>query len=540
MALQERTYTYGSIDSTESRYYRTELTLKELSVSREDNTSLIEYTLVLSTGARRLSQWRTGAKIWLGGTLYAHRDGTDYDNQISIGENESLTLMAGTFTVPHGGSGKTSLSVEFSVYHPTTSNYTPGNFTYTGGEITLTGAGQETTLWATDSYIGSTALLGLSRKSTGFTHSIAYAFGEERGYLHADGTLGAEERFTETAVGFPLPEDFYYQIPRAQSGVCTLTCYTYEGDSLVGEPQTATFTVMTRERDCAPQLSATVEDINSKTLALTGNKNTLVRYASTALCTLNASARFGAEIVDSTVDGESISDNCVFTGTEKDSFTFCATDSRGYSASRVVQAGSVPYFYPTANVSAVREDPTGGAVRLTVKGIFYNGSFGQADNELSVSCRLPDGERVYLTPEISGNSYIAEEILEDFDYTRSFLLTVTVQDALTAVSATATVQKGVPVFNWDEDSFRTNVPTCLCGVNVQCGETPDGELRVYMGEYLLVAGGGVLGTVQGSGPRWQGTAGVSAAYGEDGEVVLTLPADVSSVMLLSTEGFTLY
>ncbi len=535
MALQEKIYTYGSIKSSASRYYRTELKLTELSVSGEENTSLIAYTLTLSTGDRRLSQWRTGAKIWLGGTLYAHRDGTDYNNQISIGENSSLTLMTGTFTVPHDDSGRASLSVEFSVYHPTTSNYTPGNFTYTGGEITLTDIQRATTLGATDAYIGGTSMVALNRKNESFTHSIAYAFGESAGYLRADGSLGEEERFSATAVAFPLPEEFYFQIPRAQSGVCTLCCYTYDGDSLVGEPQSTTFTVLTREAACAPVVSATVEDVNSQTLALTGDKNTLVRYMSDAFCTLNAAPRLGAEMVDTTVDGENITDTLTVVGAERDSFTFRATDSRGYEGSLTVKTGFVPYFHPTANVSAARVDPTSGKVKVTVKGIFFAGSFGASDNRLTLTC----GNGVALTPVLTGNSYTAEGVLEGFDYTKSHLLSVTAEDALSAVSATATVQKGVPVFNWNEDSFRTNVPTCLCGVYVQKAEVRDGTLRVKMGESLLLAGVGVLGTVQGSAPGWQGTEGVSAACGEDGEIVLALPAEVSDVMLFSTEPFTI-
>ena len=187
MALQEKIYTYGSTGSKSSRYYRTELRLQELSVSGEDNTSLMEYALVLYTGNRRLSQWRTGAKILLGGTLYAHRDGTDYNNRVTITDQSSVTLCQGEITVPHDPDGSCKLSVSFSVYHPVVASYTPGNFTYTGGTMELTPIAKADAVFATDGYIGGVSMVVIQRKNKGYTHSLFYQLGEITGYLTPEG-----------------------------------------------------------------------------------------------------------------------------------------------------------------------------------------------------------------------------------------------------------------------------------------------------------------------------------------------------------------
>ncbi|MBQ3000397.1 MAG: hypothetical protein IJD63_01470, partial [Oscillospiraceae bacterium] len=120
MSLQTKIFTYGGLYSTSARYYRTELRITEESVSLEKNESVLSYELTLFSGNTRLSQWRTGAKIFLNGKQYVHRDGNDYDNQITIEPQSSLVLCAGQINVPHEADGTGKLSVSFSVYHPVT------------------------------------------------------------------------------------------------------------------------------------------------------------------------------------------------------------------------------------------------------------------------------------------------------------------------------------------------------------------------------------------------------------------------------------
>ncbi len=535
MSLQTKIFTYGGLNSTAARYYRTELRLTEESVSPEKNESVLSYELILFSGNTRLSQWRTGAKILLNGKQYVHRDGTDYDNQISIEPQSSLILCQGQIKVPHESDGTCSLSVSFSVYHPVTADYTPGNFTYTGGKMTLTPALQLTTVGATDAYIGGTSLLAFNRKKNGHSHSLAYRMGALSGYISSDGLLVDTEQVMDAlSLAVSIPESFYGGITDGSTGVCTLTCRTYEEGVLLGETESH-FTVMTRGSDCGPDLQCSVLDINPKTLALTGDAHILVRYASTAECILTPILQKGAEVKSTAIEGIPV-DYLLFEKTEKDRYRFTLTDSRGYTVGKEVAVLLLPYRKPTANATAIRPDPIDGSVQLTVRGSCFTGSFGQVENHLTVTCYLPDGSEVTATPEMGQDSYTAVFHLSGFDHRLSHKLTVTVGDKLYAVDAKATVQKGIPVFNWKENSFSVNVPAQINGVHLAAATPKENGIRLYAPAGVFVTGSGLYGFGDYSG--WRGTGEVTVTTEEDGDITLRLPAYTGRLLLLSPTEFT--
>ena len=531
--MQTKTFTYGGLHNTASRYYRTELTLTEKAVNTEKNSTVLSYSLILYSGNTSISQWRTGAKIFLNGKLYVHRDGTNYANQITLERNSSLTLCEGEITVPHEPDGSCDLSVSFSLYHPTTASYTPGNFTYTGGSMTLTPIFRVNRASATDAYIGAVSMVAIHQNKSGYTHSLAYEIGGLTGYLTADGALTEkEEIFDALSLPFPIPESFYTAIPNSPTGQCRLICRTYEGDTLVGTAESY-FTVMTRQADCAPALSAAVTDGNEKTVALTGDKGVLVRYASRADCTLTPLPQKGATAAECYIEnipGDTLS----IENAGKDIYRFSVTDSRGYKAEKEVTVPMIPYVKLTANATAVRPDPTNGQVLLTVRGNCFFGSFGQAENTLEASCTLPDGTVQTLSVTTQGDTYRAEGLLSGFDHMQNHTLTVTVTDRLMTVTADAAVQKGIPVFHWGENHFSVNVPACISGVHMQAAEGE--EIGVLAPFGVLVCAAGVLGVADIAG--WKGTEGVSVTADETGGFLLHLPAGTGQVLLLSPGEFT--
>ncbi len=529
MALQTKTFTYGGAYNTASRYYRTELTLTEKSIDAENNCSLLEYTLTLYSGNTRISQYRTGARIFLGGKEYVHRDGTDYANQISLEKQSSLILCQGEITVPHHADGTAALSVSFSVYHPTVASYTPGNFTYTGGTIALTPIPKANSVQATDGYIGGVSMVAVGRKRQGTTHALFYEMGSLSGYLTGEGSHSDSEVLLETLwVPFLLPDSFYQAIPAGKTGKCRLTCRTYEGETFVGENQTE-FTVMTRKEDCAPTLTAWVLDGNEKTVALTGDANTLVRFASCAECTLTATAQKGATVAKCTIEGEE-AQNLTVENAEKDTYHFTVTDSRGYTEERNVSVPLVPYRHLTAYIDT---QYSGEGLTLTVKGSCYAGSFGAVDNTLEITCLLPDGSTRTLTPVIDGESYQAQAVL-DIDPNGRHTLTVTAADKLMTVEQTVSTHRAMPVFHWGENAFSVNVPASINGVHMASASGETLQLCAPLG--LLVCGKGVLGVADENG--WQGTAGVTCTI-QDGDILLTLPQGTDQVMLLSPGEITI-
>ena len=352
--------------------------------------------------------------------------------------------------------------------------------------IPLTRIPRASTVAAADANIGAVSMVSVIRRVSTYTHSIAYRFGELSGYLKSDGSVSDKEvKLTKTSIPFMLPESFYNQIPNAATGTCTLTVKTYSGAAQIGSAQSAMFTVTADKKLCRPDLCGSVEDINGNTLALTGDKNILVRYASNARCTIHAAAKNGASITEKTIGGVKVTGNTLTVeGMQTDTVRFTCRDSRGYTADAVVKKEMVPYVPLSAAMQAARTDPTSGKVRLQVSGICYQGSFGAAENALTVACRVNNGDAIALLPQFDGNEFTAETVLTGLDYQKSHTVSVTVADKLQTVTKSVKVGKGIPVFDWDEDDFQFHVPVGLsdgCDIlkNGKVAYLPVGERKVF-------------------------------------------------------------
>lgn len=454
MALQTKTFS----SQTTSNGFTLTLTLVENSIDIVANTSSVSYTLTLKSGAWDFSQYGLGAKIILGGVVVASRD-RDTSPQVSLPANSSLKILNGTTTISHNTDGSKELSVAFSI-DMAKAPYTPGPISVTGKSITLTPIPRASTIGATDANIGATSMIAVNRKSSGYTHSIAYTFGALSGYITASGGVSTtESKFTNTSIAFNVPTSFYAQIPNAKSGTCTLTIKTYSGTTRIGDAQTCTFTSTAAEANCKPTVSGVVVDSNDVTKALTGDDSKLVRYYSTALCTITATAKNSATIRSKTIGGTAVSGTTrSIPNVESGNVVFEAKDSRGYSASDTVNATMVSYVKLTNNATGTRTDPTSGNATLTIKGNYYNGSFGAVDNALEIKYRIGDGEYVTVTPTISGNTYTAEAYLSGLDYTQAYKLDVVVTDKLEIVAKNVTIGKGIPVFDWGDNDMDIHVP----------------------------------------------------------------------------------
>lgn len=336
-------------------------------------------------------------------------------------------------------------------------------------------------LRASDCMIGENARLAVVRKNTDFWHSIAWQFGSRSGYIGEDGGLCEEEtRFFKDSLDVPIPDSFYEEIPNAKSGICTLTIRTYSGESLVGEPATCQFTVSANETKCGPVLDTYVVDTNKGTVALTGNEQTFVRYASDARFYLFTDGRQGAQIVKKTVQGKEITENFLdIPKIQTATVNYSVTDSRGFTRTGAAPINLIDYVPLTCEAVANRLGPVTGRAELTVAGDYFSGSFGATVNELSLSYSVDGGEFIPLEFAVTeGNRYTAKAVLENMDYTRVFGIQIRAEDKLSVSEKRVTLKKGIPVFHWGEKDFAFHVP-------------------VRMDEPLAVAYGGT-----GSGDRW--------------------------------------
>ena len=358
--------------------------------------------------------------------------------------------VSGTVEVPHNSDGTLSLlcSITTAIY---TSVQQTREALWELNSIPRAG-----TIGATDAYVGAVSMVAVDRKNAAYTHTIAYSFGQLNGYLRSDGSTAQEPVFLETtSVAFLLPEEFYDQIPNDVSAICTLTCTTYYGTEVVGEPTQAAFAVMTREADCKPLVSGTVCDCNEATLALTGDENVLVRFFSRARCEILAQPRKSAAILQKQIAGQPVEESLEISDVETGSFTFAAVDSRGYTADCTANLQVVPYIKLTANGTARRAAPTQNDVYVEVFGNVYTGSFGAQDNTLQVQCNYAGGT-VPLEVTLGEGSYFAQGIVPNLPYTQAHSLEIVAADKLMEAKTLLIANPGIPVFDWGERDFRVN------------------------------------------------------------------------------------
>lgn len=408
-------------------------------------------------------------------------------------------LSAGTKKLYYGDILKVSFtpSANYSIVTHTVNNatFTSGNnhTVYKDATVAATATPLKSEIGATDAYIGSVSTITVTPYNPLYTHTITYSF------VGLTGTIA--EKTANTSIEWTIPAAFYAQIPNNQTGICTLNCTTYNGNTSLGS-SSCELTVKTSSLSCEPTVLATVVDTNTTTQALTGDSSMLIRYMSTALCTLEATPRNSAIISSLSIAGNEVTgvtNNGVTTATrsyssvDATSFSFVATDSRGYSTSVVRTPTIVDYINLTCNPILSRPTPSGNSIVLTFTGDIYRGSFGACSNTLTLQYRYKESDSSYgawitVAPtniEYGISSYrssAAITLAEEFDYRLDYTFQVraidggTVDDTvytLSTVTKTIPVNRGIPICDWGENDFNFNV-----SVSIKENATLDKDLDV--------------------------------------------------------------
>lgn len=453
MALQ----TKAIVGDGSRAHHRFTLNITENSTDINTNTSSVSFSFVLSPIIKDYD-WSYSNTVPV--TYSININGSVYSGNIMKYDGVStVTVRAETLPVKHNDDGSKTISFSFSV-SSIDKSFLPGTAS-ASGSMGLTYIPRASSISCTEANIESNPTISIYRASSSFTHTITYKFGSLSGTI--------KDKTSATSItDWTIPPAFYAQIPDAKRGSGTLTCTTYSGGSPVGTSQ-FTFWVSTDESKCKPTVTGTVVDTNSTTVALTGNNNILVRYCSTALCTLSATLNKSAgRITTKTINNNAISGNTLsIPNVETSTFDFYAKDSREYFNSDKVVKSLVAYVPLTNDATIYRNDPTSGNATLKIEGNYFKGSFGVEENTLTVKYRLEgDEEYTTVTPTIRDNKYSATVALTGREYTKSFNYEVVVEDKLNTVPKPLTLQKGIPVFDWGEEDFNFNVPVTINGTNI--------------------------------------------------------------------------
>ena len=457
MSLQTKTFSKGG--TSDVRNYTIKLKLTEESTSVSANTSLVSYVFSIE---RKNYGIFTGPyfdwDISIGGKTIAIRD---FAFNIPTSGASSQVIASGQITVAHDSDG--GKTMPFSVYTPDTRNLSP---TYGPPEIKLTGSWELTTIprassiSAINADIGSDTLITISRASSSFTHTITYKFGLLSGAIAT--------KTTKISIPWTIPTSFYGQIPKAKYGTVTLTCQTYSGSTLLGT-KTATFRATADEDTCRPMVSGSVVTVDALSQTLTGGTEKLIRYVSTARATIMATAKNSATISKRTVNGQELTSTKDFPAVETGSFAFVATDSRGYTGSKTVKPDFIQYIPLTLTPTVKRLTPTGDTVRVSLKGNFWAGNFGAAENALTLSYQYQVVGGTFTEAAlisgavISGNTYSVTLDVGEIDYREPYIFRFTAKDKAMTLTQDINLSQGIPVFDWGKGDFRVNVPAEIVG-----------------------------------------------------------------------------
>ena len=204
------------------------------------------------------------------------------------------------------------------------------------------------------SKMGKAGNIYISRAASSFTHTITYSFG------NASGTITTKT--SSTTVSWTPATTLAAQVPNGTYGTCTLTCYTYSGNTLIGT-KTTTFTLYISD--------STVPSLTSITAAQSGNATAIgwgvyVQGKSKATVTFNgAAAGYGSTIqsykvvCDSYNDTTSPFETDYLTSGTRTIYGY-VYDKRGRSVYKTTTVTVQPYALPyLTNVNAKRSTQGG-------------------------------------------------------------------------------------------------------------------------------------------------------------------------------------
>ena len=411
----------------------------------EDNSTIINWSCGFHPGhkyylnaIKMSSVVINGVEVYSGGT---YSNITDYQDR---------TFASAAMKIAHNPDGSKSFTVSgFSGWI-----YESGTTYASSQTFTLPTIPRASSVSCSTANIGSNATITISRASSSFTHTLSYTFGS------LSGTIATKT--SSTSVSWTIPTTFYAQIPNDKSGTGTITCYTYNGSTLIGSKPTS-FTATVNESASKPTLNPTAVDSNATTTALTGDSSKFIKYYSNASVSTGASARNSATLTSQkiTCGAKSISSaSGTINAVESGSFTFSATDSRGYPTTQTVNKTLIEYIKLTCSLNAGAPTTTGVAT-LKISGNYWGGTFGAVANTLTVQYRYKIqggsyGSWTTVSATKSNNTYNATATISGLDYQTTYVFQARAIDKLATINTDEQARRTTPIFDWSKNDFNVN------------------------------------------------------------------------------------
>lgn len=380
-------------------------------------------------------------------------DGSVHLYSKNIPKSSTITLYEGVHTILHDSDGKKSIGISYSFATGISAGTLTGSKT-----LELTTVPRTSSVTCADGNIGSATTININRATSSFTHTLKYAFGT------LSGTIASKT--SNTSIGWTIPTSFYAQIPNAKSGQGTITCETYSGNTLIGTT-TCKFNAIVLEEDNKPTISGTIVDVNETTKALTGDENKLIKYFSNAKVTMTATPKNSATIKSQKItcaDGKSsTSATATLNKVESGTFNLSCTDSRNFTTTTKITKTMVNYIkLAITSLTVTRVNSTSNTIKISLKGNYFNSSFGTVSNTLTLKWRYRLKGKTWsgyttVTATKIGNTFSYNGTLgTNFDYQEAYEFEIVAQDKLITDTKSKEVTEGIPLFDIWKNNLKIN------------------------------------------------------------------------------------
>lgn len=308
-----------------------------------------------------------------------------------------------------------------------------------------------------DFNIGDTIVVHMNRKSTVFTHTVVLKLGS---YSYTIGTGVTDNISLDTD---KIASNLYAQMPNDNEMTGEIVVTTYSGDTVIG---TSSCTIIAQLVNSNPTFDAAYEDSNSKTVAITGNSQYIIRNNSTLQISVsNAKALNSATLksITAVVNGNTYtgslngSTGTINVGVVNVSYdtevTVKLTDSRGNEGIRKITVLVYDWSLPSAIIKLNRKNNYYSDSILNV-----NANYASIGGKNTVTIRY----RIKKVSESSYGSYATIQNNVDVNFTADnkfeWNVQVEVSDRIGKTTYNLILAKGIPITYTDilKNSFGVN------------------------------------------------------------------------------------
>lgn len=404
------------------------------SVDIGNNRSVVRVDIYVGRNADTTSSSYFGG--WLKGSVTVDGqtqtfNGSADESNVSPGEYRYVHVTL-DYLIPHNNDGSKTVGISFSWEAYFSPKSASGS-----GTLGLTPIPRKTDCPSLSVIVKTPTSLTISPKATNtFQHSLQIFYGNLSYYVNANGNMQTNEyRFGTSVTQIPItiPASFYSQFSGI-NGQGMLRLRTYNNGAYLDQSD-ATLYVKVNEDLCRPYIKRyNIYDTNQKTIAITGNINDIIQYASRIQGYISNYYISDPDDTNTTITSKTIpsinytipSDNSVLiTKPTTNSFSVSLKNSRTITGQSEIKTNGnvIPYVPLTFNIESLkRPEPTTGEIELSYNGNYYSKPFienkygyfevGDTMSPLNTELYIPDDfykqmdQNAHHTTLMTGSDYL--------------------------------------------------------------------------------------------------------------------------------------